>query len=356
MKRYRFPIRNSSGRVFLALALAIGVWGLAACGSSSSNGNGNGEPGTFVFTSDNMVDAAGYGVSALTTFDGVSQFVALIVELLGPSQSLEPVSQEFRLTPMEVTDLPICLDGRATLTSSDFLAPNTQATLSFEGCKIDPDPEYFILNGNVVLSVSRYNAEAGPEEPFLEASLTIDVDFDEVLDGQRELGNFSTRDLPLRAFQSINAIAFEYGLRQEVLFTARQTEPSISTIKFGCFEVRIEYVVGDGDLRVSRVSGNSAVVVDNRAFGVQGGLGTSGGLIFEVFDGEPVPREGGLQYFSELPRTCRAIGAPEGITPRPSAMKLFPGEQAPQMVLELYPNGFNQPKTVTEEFSWFDID
>ena len=350
MKRYRFPVPNSAGSVFLALALAIGVWGLAACGSSSSNGNGNGEPGTFVFTSDNMVDAAEYGVSAFATFEGVSSFVALIVELLGPSQSLEPVSQEFRLTPMEVTNLPVCLDGRATLTSSDFLAPNTQATLSFEGCKIDPDPEYFILNGNVVLSVSRYNAEAGPEEPFLEASLTIDVDFDELLDGQRELGNFSARDLPLRAFQSINAIAFEYGLRQEVLFTARQTAPSVSTIKFGCFEIRIDFAVGDGDLHVRGVGGSSGVVVDNRAFGVAGGLG------FEMFNGEPVPREGELWYFSELTRNCRALGAPDGITPRPSAMKLFPGEQAPKMVLELYPNGFNQPKTVTEEFSWFDID
>ena len=351
MKCDGFPALKSAGRMVLALLVGIGVWGLVACGSSS-NGNGNGEPGTFVFTSDNMVDAAESGVSAFTTFEAVSQFVALMVELAGPGQSLEAVSQDLRLTPMEVTDLPICLDGAATFTSSDFLAPNTQATLSFERCKIDPDPEYFILDGDVVLSVSLFNAETGPEEPFLEASLTIDVDFDEVLDGQRELGNFSTRNLPLRAFRGPFSIAFEYGLRQEVLFTARQTAPSASRVDFGCFEVRIEFVLADGDLKVSRMSGNAGVVVNNRAFGVQGGPGTAGGLVFE----QGVPRAGELRYRSELPRTCRAIGAGGGITPRPSAMKLFPGEQAPQMVLEMYPNGFNQPKTVMEQFSWFDID
>ena len=357
MKYDGFPVLKSAGRMVLALLVGIGVWGLVACGSSSNGNGASGEPGTFVFNSDNMVDAAGYGVSALGVFEGVSQFVALMLASLEPTQNLEPVSEDLRLTPMQLTNLSICLDGDASLESDDFLTPNAQATLSFDQCMIEEEgQDYLILDGEVVLRVSSFNAEAGPNQPFLGALLTIDVNFDEVLEGERERGSVNTRNLPLLVFRGEDSMAFEYGLRQEVLFTTRQTEPSASRIDFGCFEVRIEFARHDGDLRVSRVSGNGGVVVNNRAFGVQGGFGTSGGLIFELFEGEPVPREGGLQYFSELPRTCRAIGAGGGITPRPSAMKLFPGEQAPQMVLELYPNGFNQPKTVMEQFSWFDID
>lgn len=351
MKCCRFPILSGAGRVFPALLVAVGVWGLVACGGGSSSSNGTGEPGTFVFTSDNMVDAAETGVSAFTTFEGVSEFVVLMVELAGPSQSLEPVSQENRLTPMEITDIPICLDGNATLTSSDFLTPGATAVLSLDGCKIEENgQDYFVLDGDVELAVVAFNPEALPPDPFLVASLTIDVNFDEVLEGRREQGSFVTENLPLRASLGTDSIVFEYGLGEEVLFTAQQTEPSASTIKFGCFEIGIELVVGDGDVYARRVGGSSGVVVDNRAFGVAGGLG------FQMFGGEPVPRDGELQYFSELPRECSAIGAGEGITPAPSAMKLFPGQEAPQMVLELYPNGLNQPKTATEEFSWFEID
>jgi len=357
MKRYRFSVLKGAGRIVLALVVALGVWGLVACGSSSKNGNGTGEPGTFVFNSGNMVEAAGEGVLAITVWEGVSEFLGLIVELLEPDQGLGALSGDFRLTPLQMTQPLPCITGSATLTYDDVLADNTKATLSFEKCKIDPDPEYLILNGELVLRVSSYNAEAESGAPFLQGNLAIDVSFDEFLDGERAqaaLKTGATRNVPLQVFREANSIAFLYGFGfPDVLLTIRETEPKQVTREFGCFDVRINFTEEDGDLRLSRTDGYTAIVVDNLAFSV------SGALDFGMFQGESVPRDGRLEYRSELGRgPCRAVRAPEGITPAPTAMRLFPAPEAPLMELDLYPNGFDQPKdeASTKLINWFDID
>jgi len=357
MKRYRFPVLKSAARVVLALLVAIGVWALVACGGGSNNGTG--EPGTFVFNSDNMVEAAGEGVLAKTVWEEVSEFLVLIVELLEPDQEVEALSRDFRLTPLQMTQPLPCLDdtGSATLTYDDVLADNTKATLSFDQCKIDPDPEYLILDGELVLRVGSYNAEPESGAPFLQGSLAIDLSVDEFLDGERSqsaLKTGATRTVPLQAFREANSIAFRYGFGlPDVLLTIQQTEPKQARVEFGCFNVRIDAIEEDGDLRLTRTDGYSAIVVDNLGFSV------SGALDFEMFQGEPVPREGRLEYRSDLGRgPCPAVRAPEGITPAPTAMRMFPAPEAPFMVLELYPNGFSQPKNDASEkvINWFDID
>jgi hypothetical protein len=355
MKRLRFPVLKGAGRVVLALLVAIGVWALVACGGGSKNGTD--EPGTFVFDSGNMVEVAGDGVLAIGLWEGVSDFLGLIVELLEPDQAMDALNGDLRLTPLQMTQPLPCITGSATLTYDDVLADNTKATLSFEKCKIDPDPEYFILDGELVLRVGSYNAEPEPGAPFLQGSLAIDVSFDEFLDGERaqaSLKTGATRTVPLQAFRQTDSVAFQYGLGlPDVLLTIQETEPRQAKLEFGCFNVRINAIEEDGDLRLSRTDGYSAIVADNLGFSV------SGALDFEMFQGEPVPRDGGLEYRSDLGRgPCPAVRAPEGITPAPTAMRLFPAPEAPFMVLELYPNGFSQPKDHASEkvINWFDID
>lgn len=316
MKRYRFLVLNSAGRVFLALVVAIGVCGLVACGSSSSSKNGAaGEPTAFAFTQDTLRDAAFLAVDKIDVLFPVSQIANAVVEL-GES---------------DVRQIDLSADfcdgvGTATLTVPP-IAPGVDALLAFTDCGGDA------LTGTAYFRVQNYTAGAQTPNPFMKA--LVELELTGVEDGVQ--GRTEAK-FQLEAFRDPQSIGFRHFGSDAYFLLTEGTE----TTKLGCFDFNLRFMLDDEDEIGEIRFGDrdlvdltpSGVFVDgnNRLFSVTGSwprqtppielIFAEIGDEFEVVDGY------GLDFRAEASvpgaKGCAVVGAKDGISPGNTRMTLRP--------------------------------
>ena len=322
MKRYRFSILKSAGRVVLALLVAIGVWGLMACGGGSSNGIGGvKEPTAYVFNAQTAEKAAFLAVDYLDVFLGFSELTAAILEVAESGE--------------DSADFSNLCDGSGTafLNAQQPFGQGTSVILTLTDC-IDE-----VVGGTVNFSVGGYNESA--ILPSTVVTMRVDVNLSG--GGQTSEGQFFLR-VVRNADKSEMGFLYRGFPDREAFWSITEPAP-VGKTTFACFDFNLVFlgngdgaaaVLGDRRL-VSRTGGGFAatkgLIVDerNRLFGLTGAFfPVDSELRFGKEGDEWVPVSGyGLDFYSNAAdnKECRVVGIDEGITPGTTSMTLRVDEE-----------------------------
>lgn len=282
---------------------AITTLALVGCGGSSGNGSGEDtDLRAFVFGPDTAEEAAFLVADTIDVFLEVSEITNAVIELGESDKTSANLSGE------------LCGgDGVAELTVPP-LEDGVDALLQFSNCGEDA------LSGTVYFRVQSYTDAATPG-PFFISLVDLDLN-------QEEKGlTVETRaEFAVEAFRDTQSVRFRYfGDQSESYWFL--TEGGQAT-KIGCFDLSIRKI-------------DDSVWLD----GIRGVFVSQAKRVFSIppfrdallFEEGIVVGGNGFDFFSQ--GKCGVVGAPEGITPGTTNMKLTTDPEVTAGIVLSFPGG-----------------